>query len=205
MFEDPYPSYGSPPASKPLLGLELGPSVLQMEGGWDLVSLLCNATRGRRPCGLTTPCRGTRLGLISSRLLLGVLCHGHNRGLLHGLLAGGLLGGIFISNCRLSYSLASNVAWINIRGRTNKEEIMPITITTSNFIKNKESAEDIFSNLQVGAPMRRREEPCPGPPSRRCRSYPSTTYRLDVHGRRVPSYPTRVDRRDIRVAARSLD
>ena len=176
-----------------------------MEGGRDLDSLLCNAARGRRPRGLTTPCRGTSPGLISSRVLLGVLCHGHNHGLLHGLLASGLLDGIFISNCRLSCSLASDVARINIRGRTNKEEIMPITITTSSFVKNKHSAEDIFLNLQVGAPVRRRKEPSPRPPGCRCRSYPSRTYRLDVHGRRVPGYPTRVDRRDIRAATRSPD
>jgi len=117
-----------------------------------------------------------------SRVLLGSLCHGHNRGLL----AGSLLGSIFISNCRLGCSLAGNVARINIRGRTNKEEIMPITIPTSNFLKNKESVEDMFSNLEVGAPVRRYEEPFSGPPGRCCRFYSYRTYWLDVRGRRVP-------------------
>ena len=53
--------------------------------------------------------------------------------------------------------------------------------------------------------MRRREEPSPGPPSRRCCFCSSRTYRLDVRGRRVPGYPTSVDRRDVRAAAWSPD
>jgi hypothetical protein len=71
-----------------------------------------------------------------SRVLFGGLCHGHNHGLLHGLLAAGLVGGILVGNCRLSSPQASNVARINIRGRTNKEEIMQI--------KKGGNAEDMF-------------------------------------------------------------
>ena len=83
---------------------------------------------------------------------------------------------------------------------TKKSQIQ-ITIATLNFVRNKESVEDMFSNLQVGAPMRRCEKPSPGPPSRRCR-FCSRTYRLGVHGRRITGYPTSVDRRNIRTAAR---
>ena len=60
-------------------------------------------------------------------------------------------------------------------------------------------------NLQVGAPVRCREEPSPSPPSRRCCFCPSRTYCLDVRGRRVPGYPTSVARRDIRAAMWSPD
>jgi hypothetical protein len=109
------------------------------------------------------------------------------------LLADDLLGGILVGNCRLCCPQAGNVAQINIRGRTNKEESMQITITTLNFAKNKESAEDMFLNLQVGAPVHRREEPSPGPPSLRCRFCSSKTYRLDMRDRRITGYPTRVD------------
>ena len=63
----------------------------------------------------------------------------------------------------------------------------------------------MFSNLQVGAPVRRREEPSPGPPSLRCRFCSSKTYRLDMRDRRITSYPTRVDWRDVRAAAWSPD
>ena len=107
-------------------------------GGRDLVSLLRNAARGRRPRCLITPCRGPRPGLVSSQALFGGYCHGHNRGLLHGLLAAGLVGGILVSNCRLGCSQVGNVARINIRGRTNKEEIM------QNYQKKGGSAEDMF-------------------------------------------------------------
>ena len=63
----------------------------------------------------------------------------------------------------------------------------------------------MFSNLQVEAPVRRRKDPSPSRPSRRCRFSSSKPYRLDVRGRRITGYPTSVDRRDVRAAARSPD
>ena len=131
---------------KLLLGLESGPSLLQQEGGRDLVSLLRNAARGRRPLCLITPCRGTRSNPISSQVLLGGPCHGHNRGLLLGPITSILLGGILVGNGRLGFSQAANVARIIIRGRTNKKEPMQIPITTLYFVKHKESVEDMFYN-----------------------------------------------------------
>ena len=71
--------------------------------------------------------------------------------------------------------------------------------------KNKDSAEDTVLNLQVGAPVRRREEPSPGPPSYRCRFCSSKTHRLDVRGRRITGYPTSVDRRVVGAAPWSPD
>ena len=98
-----------------MLGLELDPSLLQLEGGGrDPVSLLCNATWERHPSGLIAPCWGARPSLVLGRFLLGNLYRGHNYGLLCRLLADGLLGGIVISNCRLSCPQAGSVARINI-------------------------------------------------------------------------------------------
>jgi hypothetical protein len=122
----------------------LDPSLLQLEGGWDPVSLLCNAAWERHPRGLIAPCRGAHPSLVLGRFLLGNLCRGLNCGLLCRLLADSLLGGIDISNCRLGCPQAGSVARINIRGCTNKEELMQITILTSNLVKNKESAETLF-------------------------------------------------------------
>ena len=60
-------------------------------------------------------------------------------------------------------------------------------------------------NSQVGAPVRRCEEPSPGPPScSRC-FCSSETHWLDVCGRRVTGYPTSVDRRDVGAAPWSPD
>jgi len=53
--------------------------------------------------------------------------------------------------------------------------------------------------------MRRREEPSPGPPSRRGRFCSSRTYWLDVRGRRVADYPISIDRRDVKATAWSPD
>ena len=53
--------------------------------------------------------------------------------------------------------------------------------------------------------MCRREEPSPGPPSRRCRFCLSKSYWLSMRGRRIAGYPTSADRRDVRTAARSSD
>jgi len=74
------------------------------------------------------------------RVLLGNLCRSRNCGLLHGLLADGLLGGIIIDNYRLGWPQAGNVARINIRGCTNKEELMQITTPTSNLVKKEKRA-----------------------------------------------------------------
>ena len=113
-------------------GPESGPSPLQQEDGRDLIPLICNAARGRRPLCLITPCQGPRPGSALSRVLLGGFRHGHNRWLLHGLLADGLLGGILIGSCRLGCSQASNIAPVSIRGRTNKDKMM----LTSNSIQD---------------------------------------------------------------------
>ena len=142
--------------------------------------------RPRRPLSGYSP------GLYLSRVFLGSLHHGHNRGLLLGLLVGGLLGGVFIDNRRLGCSLAGDVAQINIRCRTNKRrDNADIKICIK-----KDSAEDTVLILQVGAPVRRCEEPSLGPPSRRRRLCFSKTHWLDVCGRRVTGYPTSVDRHD---------
>ena len=124
------------------------PLFFSWKGGRDPISLLCNVARERHPRGLIAPCRGARPSLVLGRFLLGNLCRGRNCGLLCRLLADGLLGGIVISNCRLGCPQAGSVARINIRGRTNKEELMQITILTSNLIKNKESTESLFQTYR---------------------------------------------------------
>jgi hypothetical protein len=89
-------------------------------------------------------------------VLLSNLCRSRNYGLLHGLLADGLLGGIIIGNCRLSCPQAGNVARINIRGRINKEELMQITIPTSNLVKKGKRAQRHFFKFigrSSGAPL----------------------------------------------------
>ena len=135
-----------------------------------------------------------------SRVFHGSLRHGHNRGLLLGLLVGGLLGSVFMDG-RLGCSLAGDVAQINIRCRTNKRrDNADIKICIK-----KDSAEDTILNLQVGAPVRRCVEPSLGPPSHCRRLSFSKTHWLDVRRKRVTGYPNSVDRRDVGAAPWSPD
>ena len=102
-------------------GWSWGPLFFSQRRGRDLVFLLQCAGRGRCPCGLIAPCRGTRLGLVLGRVLLGDLRRSHNGGVLHGLLADGKLCGIMIGSCWLGCPRARNIARINIRGSTTKK------------------------------------------------------------------------------------
>ena len=109
------------------------PSGVDASAGTGVGALSSSAGGGSRPCPLPprrcsgevfllfTPCRGPRPGLVFGRVLFGVFCHGHNHGLLHRLLATGLLDGILVGRCRLGCPQASNVTRINIRGHTIKK------------------------------------------------------------------------------------
>ena len=60
-------------------------------------------------------------------------------------------------------------------------------------------------NLQIGASVRRREEPSPSSPGRRCCLGRPWSRLLNVSGRQISGNPTSVARGDIRAAAGSAD
>jgi len=60
-------------------------------------------------------------------------------------------------------------------------------------------------NLQIGASVRRREDPSPGSPGRRCCLGRPWSRLLDVRGRRISGNTTSVARGNIRAAAGPAD